>query len=150
VSRAFVQNHYVLSLHYCQVPGLYFFMPPKPRILPSSIAVSNESTGERIARFRKRRGLTQKELSKIIGIDRATIANYELGRSHIYDELLARFALALRVSADELLGITAQQEIEHPATLRIIKRVKKIEKLPPSKQRAILQTLDMVLNVNDS
>ena len=130
-----------------------FFMPLKPRmqikLLQSKAEFSSEAIGKRIARIRKKRGLTQNKLATLMGISRSTIANYELGRAHIYDEMIIGFALALKVSTDELLGII-YQDTETSPPLRIMTRVKKIERLPSTKQKAILQTLDMVLDSHDT
>lgn len=85
----------------------------------------------------------------MVGITRESIAAYEAGRVRISDDILVRFALSLGVSADKLLGISGQS-LESPSSLRIMRRMKKIEKLPPSKQKAILQTLDMALQSVES
>jgi transcriptional regulator with XRE-family HTH domain len=94
--------------------------------------------------YRKLRGLTQAEIATKIGVTRETVAAYESGRVRVVDEVIVRFALALGVSADKLLGISPQRA-ESPSALRIMRRLKKIEKLPAAKQKAILQTLDMAL-----
>lgn len=41
-----------------------------------------ESMGERIRRMRIDRGLTQEELGKVIGIQKATMQKYECGSTH--------------------------------------------------------------------
>jgi len=60
------------------------------------------------------------------------------------DEMIVRISLALGISSDELLGLS-NRALEEPTSLKIMRRIKNIEKLPPAKQRAILQTLDMAL-----
>lgn len=103
------------------------------------------TVGERIAYFRKQNGLTQKELSEKIGVKRALIANYELGRAHVYDDALAGIAVALQVSADALLGITNEDLTGEAPSLKITRRLKEIEKLPPNKQKIILRNIDLDL-----
>src|SRR3972149_6839596 len=92
--------------------------------------------GKRIAYFRKKRGLTQQELADKIGIDRTVIANYELSRARIYDEIIARLAVALKISADVILGIkdSTTPKNDNP-TLKVMKRMRKIEELPVSEQK---------------
>jgi transcriptional regulator with XRE-family HTH domain len=104
-----------------------------------------ETIGKRIARFRKKKGLTQKELAEKIGIDRTLITNYELGRARVYDEMLTRIALTLNVSADLLLGIKDNIDKKESHSLKIMKRVYRIEKLPLAQQKIILRGLDLNL-----
>ena len=81
-------------------------MPRKSRLkLPPLDLVTNEPLGQRLARFRKERGYTQLELSEKTGILRELISDYERGRLRPNYEVIIRFALALEISADELLGI---------------------------------------------
>jgi transcriptional regulator with XRE-family HTH domain len=101
-----------------------------------------ETTGQRLARLRKEKGHTQVELAEKIGIIQALISDYELDKLRLYDEMLSRFAIALDVSTDEILGLKDRKLKENPPNLRIMKRLKKIEELPPSKQKSILQTID--------
>ena len=137
VVKCFLKLTYILLL----MPRI-----PKYKLKP----LGNELTiGQRIAQFRKQKGMTQVELARKIGIEQYLVADYELGRIRLYDEMVAQFAWALGVSADEILGITNRTTKSLPP-LRIMKRVKKIEKLPPAKQKAILQTLDMVLDSHDT
>jgi len=102
--------------------------------------------GKRIAYFRKKRGLTQQELADKIGIDRTVIANYELSRARIYDEIIARLAVALKISADVILGIkdSTTPKNDNP-TLKVMKRMRKIEELPASKQKIILRNIDLTI-----
>jgi len=121
-------------------------MPRVPKQTLPPLKLSSESVGQRIARIRKLRGLTQVQLAQKIGIERTVIANYEKDRLRIYDEMLARIALALSVSTDELLGLSASTPSkDEAASLRLVRRLRKIEQLPPAKQKAIIQTLDMAL-----
>jgi len=103
----------------------------------------NKDIGKRLAFYRKKRGLTQKELAEKIGIDRTVIANYEVGRAHIYDEILARLSLVLNVSVDLLLGIKGSKNKEKPMSLKIMKRVRQIEKLSSLQQKIILRNIDI-------
>ena len=101
--------------------------------------------GQRIARFRKQRGCTQKELAVRIGVPHSLITDYERGKLRLHDKMVIRFAMALGISTDELLGLTGMSHIEAKPSLRIMRRLHKIETLPLSKQKALLQIIDGVL-----
>ena len=61
--------------------------------------------------------------------------------------MTARFALALEVSTDELLGIKlSKNKISgNTPSLKILRRMIKIEALTPTKQKVLLQNIDMFL-----
>jgi transcriptional regulator with XRE-family HTH domain len=82
------------------------------------------------------------ELAEKIGIPHRLISDYERGRLHISDEMLARFSIALEVSADSILGLAENGHEDIKPSLRIIRRVSRIESLPSSKQKALLQIID--------
>ena len=101
--------------------------------------------GERIARIRKQQGLTQKNLAEKIGVERYLISDYERGRIRLYDEMVTRFALALGVGTDEILGLKKDIAPKEMPSLRLIKRMNQIEKLDISNQKALLKTIDNYL-----
>jgi transcriptional regulator with XRE-family HTH domain len=121
-------------------------MPQKASIKP--LDLGGETVGQRLARLRRERGLTQAELAERVGISRALITDYERGKAHLYDELIARFALALGVSADELLGLTNANGHQPAPSLRIMRRVREIEQLSEPRKKAILRTLDDLIRAN--
>ena len=115
----------------------------KKKLPPLNII--QDGIGKRIAKFRKVRGLTQKELAAKIGISRTTIADYENSRNRVYDEMIIRLAIVLEVTTDQLLGYENKNIKEINPSLRIMKRLQKIEQLPIAQQKAVLKTLDMAL-----
>jgi len=116
-------------------------MPRVPKQTLPSVTNTEETIGQRIARFRKLRGLTQKQLAEKIGIVQNLVSDYENGKLRLYDEMLAHFATTLKVSADELLGL--KTESEPPAlSLRFIKRLSIIETFSEAKKKHVLRTLD--------
>jgi len=120
-------------------------MPVKPRMPLIPMDAHNESIGTRIARIRKNQGFTQSDIAKLIGISRSSVGNYEQGRVHIYDEMVARFANALNITADEILGLETSENHPETNSLRVSRRVKQIESLPKPDQRHILRTLDSLI-----
>jgi len=58
---------------------------------------------ERLARLRKARGLTQKDLASMVGLNQAQIHRYEKGRAEPSMSALKRLAQALDVITDELI-----------------------------------------------
>lgn len=64
--------------------------------------------GERLAATRTQKGLTQEELAQRARLPRQAVSRLERGeRDHIRSDVLIRLAQALEVSADYLLGLTA-------------------------------------------
>ncbi|HHO75546.1 MAG TPA: XRE family transcriptional regulator [Deltaproteobacteria bacterium] len=107
---------------------------------------SGETLGQRITRLRKERGYTQAELAGMMDTIQRLISDYERDKLRPHPEMIARFAQALKVTTDEILGlkpITGSGDIPNP---RILRRMKKIEELPSAKQKALLKTIDMILN----
>jgi len=62
------------------------------------------SIGGLIASLRERQGWSQRALAKWVGIDQSAVSRIEAGRRRLSADELQRFADALHVSADELLG----------------------------------------------
>jgi len=129
--------------------GYYtFFMPQVPKYDLKPLHLGDKTIGQRIAYFRKKRGLTQTELAEIIGISQKLVAAYEKSYIRLYDEMIARFALALKVSADDLLGIKNKNNNEPLPSLRVMRRFKEIDSLSESRKKAILKTLDDLIRAN--
>lgn len=101
--------------------------------------------GKRIAELRKKKGLTQTDLAHKIGITQSVISDYEVGRAHLNDEMIIRFSIALGCSADVLLGLKNYEFTNTGSSRKIIKRLKKIEKLSENDQKTLLKTIDNYL-----
>jgi transcriptional regulator with XRE-family HTH domain len=114
---------------------------PRPfrQALPE-LDIPVDQVGVRLSKIRKTRGLTQVELADKIGISQYLVSSYETGRLHLSDDMIIRFAVALGTTADSILGLD-RADIETPS-LRLVKRLKKIELLSAPKQKALLQTID--------
>ena len=113
----------------------------KAKLPPLDLA--NATIAERIAATRRKRGYTQQELAEKIGIAQHLVSDYERRKIRLYDEMVARFAIALEVSTDYLLGLEDGDHVaKNEPSLRITKRVKRIENLPLSKQKSLLQIID--------
>jgi transcriptional regulator with XRE-family HTH domain len=80
-------------------------MPAKPKYNLPFIDFGEETIGQRIARIRKKKKISQQKLAEEIGIKRVLVSDYERGKVRLYDEMVARFAIALEVTTDELLGL---------------------------------------------
>ena len=59
--------------------------------------------------------------------------------------MIVRLALVLGVTADELLGIKQPKKKNDEPSLKIQKRMKNVEKLPPAQQKVLLKTIDTFL-----
>ena len=73
------------------------------------------------------------------------VALYELESAQPPGALLVDFARALKVSADELLGLAPTTERVSPKTARLLKRLTRIAELPSADQRAVLKMVDALL-----
>ncbi len=61
--------------------------------------------GKNIKRIRKEKGLTQKKLGELCGINEANIRKYELGKVNPKIETIEKIAKAFETTTDELRGI---------------------------------------------
>lgn len=98
--------------------------------------------GARLAEIRQRRGLTQAELGEAVGASNRVIAYYESHGAQPPGAMLAELAQALKVSADELLGLKPVSEKAAPKTARLLKRLQKVAELPAADQRTVLKLVD--------
>jgi transcriptional regulator with XRE-family HTH domain len=121
-------------------------MPRKSTLELPPLDYGDETVGQRLARVRKEHGYTQVELAKKIGIIQSLISDYETDRLRLSAEMTVRFALALDVSTDDLLNPKAKNKsAAKKPSLRIMRRIEEIEKLPPRRQAFVLTALDSIL-----
>jgi transcriptional regulator with XRE-family HTH domain len=74
------------------------------------------------------------------------MSDYERGRLRIKPDMILRFASALEITTDELLQSNADQHpLRRRPSLRVLRRLEKIEKLPPHQQSTLLKTIDPFL-----
>lgn len=101
--------------------------------------------GKRLARIRQSRALTQAQLAEAVGVSKRVITYYEQEDAQPPGALLVDLATALRVSADQLLGLKPHKETRSPRTARLLKRLQKIEHLPAADRRVLLKMLDSLV-----
>jgi transcriptional regulator with XRE-family HTH domain len=120
-------------------------MPRKSKLKLPPLKLGNESLGQRLARLRKERGITQVDLAKKIGLIQSLISAYEHDRLRLSAEMAVRFALALGISTDELLHPKNAAPAGKTPSRKVRRRMKQIESLPPRQQAFVLTTLDVIL-----
>jgi len=107
---------------------------------------SEEPFGERIARLRREKGLTQEELAGRLGVTQPVVSDYERGRLRLHGELIVQLAEILGTSADEILGLKASDRTERSTrNRRLLRQVQALEKLSKRDQQALLRTIDAFL-----
>ncbi len=106
---------------------------------------SVDGFGERLCQIRKSRGMTQAELGEAVGVSNRVIAYYEADGAQPPGAMLVDLAKTLRVSTDQLLGLKPPKEKRSPRTARLLKRLQKVEQLPPADQRVVLKLVDGLL-----
>jgi transcriptional regulator with XRE-family HTH domain len=126
--------------------GYTLNMPRPAKVAPPPLPPV--PTGEKIASLRKAKGLSQESLAELMGITRKQITDYETGRARMNDEMVVRFALALKVSTDQLLGLKDLDDTNAIPSLRLTRRLRELDQLPEPKRKAILKTLDDLIRAN--
>lgn len=100
----------------------------------------NKEFAARLKQLRTACGLTQKAVAQVLGIDRSTYTYYETGKTHPDLDTLARLAGMLRVSADELLGLSAPAAALHDIPSALIDgAVHRFAELTADEQILLLQ-----------
>jgi transcriptional regulator with XRE-family HTH domain len=104
--------------------------------------------GKRLRTLRSQRGMTQAELGESMGLPQTLVSDYEVGRARMHAGLVLGFAKALKVSADELLGIEKTRENGFVKDRRFLRRLQKIDRLPERQKRHLLGTIDAMLKAS--
>lgn len=118
-------------------------MAKKSKLKLMPVDFDKETLGQRLARIRKERGLTQKDVAERTGLIQTLVSDYERGRLRLAADMIVRFAVALEISTDELLRPKRGKAAPHPkASRKVLRRLQQIESLPAYQQRALLTTID--------
>lgn len=103
--------------------------------------------GERLHRYREDRGLSQRQLSALAGVDPVQISRYERGLGLPAADTLVAIAKVLRVSLDTLLmGKADRAADELPIrNVMLLERLAEIDSLDRKDQDMIVELIHSVL-----
>lgn len=112
-----------------------------------STTTDEETIGQRLARLRKEKGLTQVELAERLKINQSMMSDYERDVIRLHGELIVQLTGILGVSADELLGLKADAKKNGTVKNRRLQRqVQAVDKLSKRDQQAVLRTIEAFLS----
>ncbi len=121
-------------------------MPKKSKKRAQAESGGAETIGQRLARLRRERGLTQVMLAEGVGIIQALVSDYERDKLRVNPEITVRLAQALGVSTDELLGLQPTKSSVRQPSRKVLRRLEQIENLPRRDQDALFRTIDAFLS----
>jgi transcriptional regulator with XRE-family HTH domain len=108
--------------------------------------VAEGSHGQRLARIRKERGITQVELARLLGTSQAVVSDYERDVLRLNGDLIVRLAALLDVTADELLGLSQRKASGPTRDKRLARRLQAFDSLPKRDRDALTRTIDAFLS----
>jgi len=115
------------------------------RAASGSAVEAGETIGQRLARARRERGMTQVELAQRLGVAQPVVSDYERGELRLHGELIVKLSDILGVSPEELLGLKKAPSNGALKNRRLMRRLQEIERLPRRDQQALLRTIDRFL-----
>lgn len=102
----------------------------------------------RLKELRLEKGLYQKEVASILGVDRTTYSKYESGTSEPNFEMLLKISQLFNVTTDYLLGQTNEREEKQPTPVtedglseEQLEVIRRFEAAPPALRAAALAVL---------
>ena len=101
-----------------------------------------------LIRLRKHKGLSQKQLAKHMKVTQRVIAYYENEANNIPLTKLQDLADVLEVSVAELLSTKIEKDNIATIDIRLIRKLKEIEKLPRRAKDALWHTINTTLEMN--
>ncbi len=120
---------------------------PRP---PKHVVLSRKEIGERLRTLREERRITQVELARMLGMHQASLSQIERGVRGLSLQQVVKLARGLRSSPDRLLGV-GKGNGRQPALRneKLMRRVRRIEQLPPEQQDAVVKILDGFLDAQE-
>lgn len=106
---------------------------------------ASETFGRRLARLRTARGLTQEQLARLVDLSPRMVAYYEAQTDRPPAHLLPQLARVLQLSVDQILGVQRLPSEPPALDVRLVRRLQKLQKLPPGARKAVLKVLDTFL-----
>lgn len=101
--------------------------------------------GARVAELRRTQSITQVEMASTLGVSQQTINSYEVGRRRIPVSALPGLARALGVALEDLLGEDAGAAKKRGPAPKLQQQIERIQQLPRTQQRFVMQMLDTVI-----
>jgi len=101
--------------------------------------------GQRLAAFRKARGLSQFQLAKLLGKSREMIDYYERRAKNPSADIILKVAEALEVSVNELLGAECKPTHKPGPPSLLEARLEEVRKLPRQRQKFVLDFINTIL-----
>ena len=119
-----------------------------PRRTKQPVRTKSE-IGRRLRALRDEHGMTQVELAHAMGIHQTNLSQMERGIRGVGTRQILKLCRALKVSADKILGSSAQHEPSAPRrNTRLQRRVRQVEQMPPQHQEAVVKMLDAFLDTH--
>lgn len=97
--------------------------------------------GQRIARLRKERGLTQTQLAEVLGISQQHALSFEKGRRRVPVSALPKLSKALGVPLEDLLGFSPPGSKRGPSP-KLLQQLERLQQLPKRQQTLVHQMLE--------
>jgi transcriptional regulator with XRE-family HTH domain len=111
------------------------------------VQFTKAEAGRRIRSIRDSRGLTQVEMARALGIPQSNVSAMERGTRGLTVHQVVKLAKVLKVSADEILiGGNGSHETKPPTSLKLLRRLQRIEQLPEPRQRVVLKFIDALID----
>jgi len=108
--------------------------------------VDEKTIGKRLRELREEHGLTQAQIAAAVGVEQSLVSDYERGVVRLHGALVAGFAKALKVSADDLLGLDQRTRRNgFVKDRRFARRLQLIDQLSRRQKDALLTTIDTFL-----
>jgi transcriptional regulator with XRE-family HTH domain len=115
---------------------------------PKDVVLSKKKLGERLRALREHRGLSQGQLAAIVGAHPQSVSQVERGVRGLTVQQVVKLARALKVPTDEILGEGQHAKpFGNGGSRRFIRRLQKIQDLPPTQQKALLKLIDGALGI---
>jgi transcriptional regulator with XRE-family HTH domain len=96
---------------------------------------------DRLADFRRQRGLTQEGLADLIGITKTQVYRYERGGAQPTLDVIRRLAIALSVTSDELIFEVKERQADDSLLLLL----EGVGQLDPDEKHVIKELIEGIL-----
>lgn len=113
---------------------------------PKNVQFTKAEAGRRIRSIRESRGFTQVEMARALGIPQSNVSAMERGTRGLSVHQVVKLAKVLKVSTDAILLGNGKHEQKPATSLRLIRRLQRIERLPEARQRVVLRFVDALID----